>query len=145
MLEFLSLKSRSDGESWVLLVVLTQLNFCGLISSLWFLLHVNISTDFSSVGLLYRWVLAPLGLWFLQTAWIRISPCSFMYNKVQEIIEMPDKQENGGHTSQLRLVISDTAAHFESKLNTGHINFCPAIISHRSTDLLFNLSDTLPN
>lgn len=118
VLEFVPFKPKGDGESWVLLVMLIQLNFYG---SKTLLLHVSIITDFGSLELLYKWVSAPLGPWFLQTAWIRTS-CSFIYNKVQEIIEMPDEQENGGHTSQLRLIISDTASHFGSKLNTGHIN-----------------------
>lgn len=35
---------------------------------------------------------------------------------------MPDKQENGGHTSQLRLIISDIASLSGSKLHPGRIN-----------------------
>ena len=87
---------------------------------------MNIIADFSSSELKPGYYMSEsFLLWalvFFRRAWIRTSHCSFIYNKVRGIIEMRDKQENGGHTSQRRLIISDTASLFWSKLHAGHIN-----------------------
>lgn len=92
----------------------------------YFFLYINLITGLGSseLNLNYctseSWLL--WALVFSRQPGLEHLLAALFIQSTREIIEMPDKQENGGHTSQLSFTVSDTASPFGSKLHTGHVN-----------------------